>query len=139
MKRIAVIPGDGIGIDVTREKLRVTIISAALTALGGAVFGQYLMYLNPETVSGIGVSLQIVFAVIAGGVYSLLGPTVGSLLTLSLTEALRVWFGTNVIGAANTIYGILLILCIIFMPQGIVGALKRVKLRREAPMAVPAE
>ena len=68
-----------------------------------------------------------------------MGPTVGSLLTLSLTEALRVWFGTNFIGAANTIYGILLILCIIFMPQGIVGALKRVKLRREAPKAVPAE
>ena len=36
-----------------REKLRVTIISAALTALGGAIYGQYVMYLNPETVSGI--------------------------------------------------------------------------------------
>src|SRR5262245_63856978 len=78
-----------------------------------AAAGQYFMYLNPETVSGIAVSQQIVFAVIAGGVYSLLGPTVGSLLTLSLTEGLRVWFGTNFIGAANTIYGILLILCII--------------------------
>ena len=122
-----------------REKLRVTVISAALTALGGAIYGQYVMYLNPETVSGIAVSLQIVFAAIAGGVYSMLGPTVGALLTIALTEGLRVWFGTNFIGAANTIYGILLVLCIIFMPQGIVGALKRVRLRREAPKAVPAE
>src|SRR5258708_11298241 len=40
-----------ISIDVTREMLRVTIISAALTALGGAVFGQYLVYLNPYTFS----------------------------------------------------------------------------------------
>jgi branched-chain amino acid transport system permease protein len=128
-----------VGINVLREKLRVTIISAALTALGGAIYGQYFMYLNPDTVSGIAVSLQIVFAVIAGGVYSLLGPTVGSLLTLSLTEALRVWFGTNFIGAANTIYGILLILCIIFMPQGIVGALRRVRLRRTPEKVVPAE
>ncbi len=71
-----------IGIDVLREKLRVTIISASLTALGGAIYGQYIMYLNPDTVSGIAVSLQIVFAVIAGGVYSMLGPTVGALLTL---------------------------------------------------------
>ena len=118
-----------IGIDVLREKLRVTLISAALTALGGAIYAQYIMYLNPETVSGIAVSLQIVFAVIAGGAYSMLGPTVGSLLTLSLTEGLRVWFGTNFIGAANTIYGILLILCIIFMPQGIVGAFKGLKFR----------
>jgi branched-chain amino acid transport system permease protein len=113
-----------VGIDVLREKMRVTVISAALTALGGAIYGQYMMYLNPETVSGIAVSLQIVFAVIAGGVYSLLGPSVGALLTLSLTEGLRVWFGANFIGAANTIYGILLVLCIIFMPQGIVGALQ---------------
>jgi branched-chain amino acid transport system permease protein len=128
-----------VGINVLREKLRVTIISAALTALGGAIYGQYFMYLNPETVSGIAVSLQIVFAVIAGGVYSLLGPTVGSLLTLSLTEGLRVWFGTNFIGAANTIYGILLILCIVFMPQGIVGALQGLRPRRSQTKVAPAE
>jgi branched-chain amino acid transport system permease protein len=114
-----------VGIDVMREKLRVTWVSAALTALGGAVLGQYLMYLNPETMSGIAVSLQIVFAAIAGGMYSLLGPTVGSLLTISLTEGLRVWFGTNFIGAANTIYGILLVLFIIFMPRGILGLFER--------------
>ena len=129
-----------IGINVLREKLRVTVISAALTALGGAVYAQYMMYINPETVSGIAVSLQIVFAVVAGGVYSMLGPTVGSLLTLSLTEGLRVWFGTNFIGAANTIYGILLILCIIFTPQGIVGALKGVRLWSPGTKAAaPAE
>jgi len=121
-----------IGIDVMREKMRVTVISAALTALGGAIYGQYVMYLNPDTVSGIAVSLQIVFAVIAGGVYSLFGPSVGALLTLSLTEGLRVWFGTDFIGAANTIYGILLVLFIIFMPQGVVGALQRATLRRHA-------
>jgi branched-chain amino acid transport system permease protein len=114
-----------VGIDVLYEKMRVTLISAALTALGGAILGQYLMYLNPETMSGIAVSLQIVFAAIAGGMYSLLGPTVGSLFTLSLTEGLRVWFGINFIGAANTIYGILLVMFIIFMPRGILGLFER--------------
>ena len=115
-----------IGIDVMGEKLRVTVISAALTSFGGAILGQYLMYLNPETLSGIGVSLQIVFAAIVGGTYSMLGPTVGSLLTISLNEGLRVAFGTNFIGAANTIYGILLILFVIFMPRGIMGLIERI-------------
>jgi branched-chain amino acid transport system permease protein len=129
-----------VGINVLRQKLRVTVISAALTALGGAIYAQYFMYLNPETVSGIAISLQIVFAVVAGGIYSLLGPTVGSFLTLSLTEGLRVMFGTHFIGAANTIYGVLLVLCIIFMPQGVVGKLQGLKLRRRAPVKpVPAE
>ena len=127
-----------IGIDVTREKLRVTIISAALTALGGAVFGQYLMYLNPDTFSGIGVSLQIVFAAIAGGMYAMLGPTVGALFTIAVTEGLRVWFGANFVGAANTIYGILLILFVIFMPRGILGWLETVR-RPRASAAAPAE
>jgi hypothetical protein len=44
--------------------------------------------------------------------------------SLGLTEGLRVWFGTGFIGAANTIYGILLVLCILFMLQGVVGALQ---------------
>ena len=112
------------GVNVLREKLWVFAISAAVTAAGGSVFAQYIMYLNPETVSGVGISLQIVFAAIAGGMYSALGPTVGALLTLSLTEGLRVLFGTTLIGAANTIYGVLLILFIIFMPRGILGVVE---------------
>jgi branched-chain amino acid transport system permease protein len=127
------------GIDVLREKLRITVISAALTAFGGALFGQYLMYLNPETVSGITVSLQIVFAAIAGGMYSMLGPTVGSLFTLALTESLRVWFGVNFIGAANTIYGILLILFIIFMPRGIVGLMELFRHHHAREETAPAK
>jgi branched-chain amino acid transport system permease protein len=125
-----------IGIDVMREKLRVTVISAALTALGGALYGQYMMYINPETLSGIAVSLQIVFGAIVGGMYALSGPAVGALLTISLNEGLRVGFGTSFIGAANTIYGVLLILCIIFMPRGIVGMAR--KLAGGAPRAKPA-
>jgi branched-chain amino acid transport system permease protein len=121
-----------VGIDVMYQKMRITMISAALTALGGAIYGQYFMYLNPETVSGITVSLQIVFAAIAGGVYAMFGPSVGALLTLALTEGLRVWFGTEFIGAANTIYGILLVLCVIYMPQGVVGALQGLKMKRAA-------
>jgi branched-chain amino acid transport system permease protein len=128
-----------LGINVMREKLRVTVVSAALTSVGGSLFGQYLAYLNPETVSGIAVSLQIVFAAIAGGMYSLLGPTVGALLTIALNEGLRVSFGTNFIGAANTIYGILLILFIIFMPRGIMGVIGSLRAPRRTPAPAPAE
>jgi branched-chain amino acid transport system permease protein len=128
-----------LGINVMREKLRVTVVSAALTSVGGSLFGQYLAYLNPETVSGIAVSLQIVFAAIAGGMYALLGPTVGAFLTIALNEGLRVWFGTNFIGAANTIYGILLILFIIFMPRGIMGLIESLRAPRRAPALAPAE
>ena len=112
-----------VGIDVMREKLRVTVISAALTALGGAMLGHYLMYLNPETLSGIGVSLQIVFAAVVGGVFVSLGGTFGAAITILLTESLRILFGTNAVGFDNLVYGTLLVVFIIFLPKGVLGSL----------------
>ena len=98
---------------------RLTVLSAVLTAAGGVAYAQYISYVNPDTLAGIGVSLRIVFAVVLGGMYSLLGPTVGTALTIALAEYLRVLFGLKFIGMAETIYGLLLVLFIIFLPAGI--------------------
>jgi branched-chain amino acid transport system permease protein len=127
-----------IGIDVMREKLRITLISAVLTAFGGALYAQYIMYLNPETMSGVAVSLQIVFAAIAGGMYVGLGPTVGAFFTIVLNEGLRVLFGTHFVGAANTLYGALLVVFIIFMPRGILGLVQDLLRRRPHGQPQPA-
>jgi branched-chain amino acid transport system permease protein len=90
-------------------------------------------YLNPGTLAGIGVSLQLVFAVVLGGMYTLLGPTVGTALTIALSEYLRVAFGVKLLGMAETIYGLVLILIIIFLPAGIYGSLAQLAARRTAP------
>jgi branched-chain amino acid transport system permease protein len=124
-----------VGINVTRTKLMITMISAAMTAMGGALYVQYQMYINPETVSGIAISLQIVFAVIAGGMFVQLGPTVGALITLLLAESLRVLVGHEVHGLDGTIYGLMLILFIIYMPKGVLG--KILELRGSRPGATP--
>jgi branched-chain amino acid transport system permease protein len=125
-----------VGINVTRTKLGITLISAAMTAMGGALYGQYQMYINPETVSGIAISLQIVFAVIAGGMFVQLGPTVGALITLLLAESLRVLVGHEVHGLDGTIYGLMLVLFIIYMPKGILGQILELWERRR-PGAPP--
>ena len=119
-----------VGINVTWTKLRVTLISAAMTAMGGALYGQYQVYINPETVSGIAISLQIVFAAIAGGMFVQLGPTVGAVVTLLLAESLRVTVGHDVHGLDGTIYGLMLILFIIYMPKGILGKILELAARR---------
>lgn len=110
-----------VGVNVTRAKLLITTLSAAMTALGGVLYAQYQLYINPETVSGLFISLQIVFAVIAGGLFVQLGPTVGAVITLLLAETLRVTVGHDVHGLDGTIYGLLLVLFIIYMPNGISG------------------
>jgi branched-chain amino acid transport system permease protein len=120
-----------VGIDVTKEKLKITALSAALCALGGAIFAQYQMYIGPDTIAGLGVSLNIVFAVIAGGLWVPLGPTVGAVFTQVLAEGLRVaiqgsatlksLLGSSALALDQMIYGLLLVLFIIYMPKGILG------------------
>jgi len=110
-----------IGINVSRAKLSVTLLSAAMTCIGGVLYAQYQSYVNPETVSGIGISLQMVFGVIAGGMFVMLGPTVGAMFLLVLSESLRVLIGNKVLGVDTSIYGLLLVLFIIYMPKGILG------------------
>jgi len=111
-----------IGIHVTRAKLQVTLVSALMTCVGGILYAQYQLYVNPDTVSGIAISLQMVFGVIAGGMFVMLGPTVGAAFTLLLAEGLRLAFGNKYPALDTTIYGVMLVLFIIFMPKGILGA-----------------
>ena len=111
-----------IGIHVTRAKLQVTMISALMTCAGGVLYAQYQLYVNPDAVSGIAISLQMVFGVIAGGMFVMLGPTVGAAFTLLLAEGLRLAFGNKYPALDSTIYGAMLVLFIIFMPKGILGA-----------------
>ena len=128
-----------VGINVTKSKLFVTVISAVMTSLGGALYAQYQAYINPETVSGIGISLQMVFGVIAGGMYVMLGPTVGAVFTLLLAEGLRLALGDSFkqFPALDlAIYGLLLILFIIYMPKGILGAALEAW-RKRAPASAP--
>jgi branched-chain amino acid transport system permease protein len=111
------------GVNVTAEKLKITLISALMTALAGALYCQYQMFITPDTVSGIAVSLQMVFAAIVGGLFVSLGPTVGAIITILLAETLRIGFGTRAVGWDNLVYGVLLVLFIIFLPKGILGSL----------------
>ena len=119
------------GVNVTAEKLKITLISALMTALAGAIYCQYQMFISPDTVSGIAVSLQMVFAVIVGGLYVSLGPTVGAVITILLAESLRIGFGTKAVGWDNLVYGVLLVLFIIFLPKGILGSIaERLKFKK---------
>lgn len=133
-----------VGIDVTREKLKITALSAGMSAFGGAMYAQYQMYIGPETIAGLSVSLNIVFAAIAGGIWTLFGPTFGALFTQMLAETLRVGIqssatlkallGSSALALDTLIYGLLLILFIIYMPKGILGtAIERWQARKTSP------
>jgi branched-chain amino acid transport system permease protein len=120
-----------------------------MCAVGGAIYAQYQMYIGPDTIAGLGVSLNIVFAVIAGGMWVMLGPTVGAVFTQVLSEVLRVTiqssaplqkiFGSAVLALDTMIYGLLLILFIIYMPKGILGTILEWRGKKAPPDSVPKE
>ena len=102
---------------MTRFKLGITALSAALTAVGGVLYAQYITYVNPETLAAsaspcASYSRSSWAACLAAGSHG------RHSLTIALAEYLRVIFGVKLIGMAETIYGLLLVLFIIFCPRG---------------------
>lgn len=112
-----------LGVNVIKYKLSVTVISAMLTAMGGVLYAQYVTYINPETVSGVGVSLAVCFKAILGGMFDILGPFVGTSIMVLLEEYIRISLGSTYFGLSEVIFGMALLLLIIFLPKGIVGSL----------------
>ena len=80
----------------------------------------------------------MVFGAIAGGMFVRLGPTVGAVFTLLLAEVLRLALGHDIHGLDTTLYGLKLVLFIIFMPRGILGAMSAALEKRRVAKPAPA-
>ncbi len=121
-----------LGVNLLREKVRATVISAALTAIGGTFYAQYFTYINPRSVFGEGPSVQILLFSIIGGLGTVWGPTVGALVLVPIAEITRAKLGGSFAGAHLLLYGTVLVIVMLFMPRGIVGLAETVwaKIRR---------
>lgn len=113
-----------VGVNIIKNKMAITFISTFFTALGGTVYAQYSLYLSPETVSGVGVSLAICFKAILGGMFTLWGPFIGSAIIVSLEEYIRAAYGGSYTSISQILYGIALVVLIMFLPKGIFGTIR---------------
>lgn len=114
-----------LGIPVTRYKLLAIALSAAFTALGGTLYAQYILFIDPESVFPLSLSLLICLVAVLGGVGSLWGPLLGAAVLIPLSEFSRVWFGGTGKAVDLMIYGGLILLVAVFQPEGLMGALRR--------------
>lgn len=113
-----------VGVNIIKNKMAITFISTFFTALGGTVYAQYVLYLSPETVSGVGVSLAVPFKAILGGMFTLWGPFLGSAIIVSLEEYIRAAYGGSYTSISQILYGIALVVLIMFLPKGIFGTIR---------------
>jgi branched-chain amino acid transport system permease protein len=116
-----------IGVPVLRYKMVAMGISAALTALGGTFYAQYLQYVEPHTFASINIVIQIILLTVVGGTGTVWGPVVGPMLLVPAGEWLRHSLGGSLPGVHLLVYGMLLVIVIRFAPDGLVGALERAR------------
>lgn len=110
------------GVSVNKTLLLAAGISSVLVSLGGTFYIQYFRFIDPDTIVGMPLSITIALICIVGGAARVYGPAVGALILVPLSEYLRLSLGGTSFFSANLIiYGALLVLTIIFMPEGIVG------------------
>jgi branched-chain amino acid transport system permease protein len=110
---------ESLGVNTSRTKMKGLIISGGLTALGGGIFAQYVLFLEPHSEFSLTVSINLALTSMIGGLGTIVGPAIGSFLLVPLQEFLRVWLGSSFQGLYFVIYGALLILVVMFMPRGI--------------------
>lgn len=122
------------GIDVLGVKLRGMALSAALTAIGGALFAMYLRYIDPPTIFNLQeVGVKFALLSLIGGVGTIAGPLLGAALIIPFENFLRAELANALPGMNLAILGLLMVLAALFMKRGVVGAIEDLlaRLRRK--------
>ncbi len=121
-----------LGVNTLNYKIRAVAISAALTAAGGTFFAQRFTFIDPSIVFGVAISIDILLRPVFGGSGTVWGPLVGAVLLTPLEEATREFVRTpppflgfieGRSGVDVMLFGVIVIIVVIFMPDGIVGTL----------------
>ncbi|SDX71838.1 amino acid/amide ABC transporter membrane protein 2, HAAT family (TC 3.A.1.4.-) [Collimonas sp. OK242] len=108
-----------VGVDTTRFKLRVFVLSAVAASLAGSLSAHYVGFVTPG-IAGFFHSIELVTMVVTGGMASVFGSIVGAALLTLLPQVLSTFEGWETV-----VYGVILMLTMIFMPQGLVPTLHR--------------
>jgi branched-chain amino acid transport system permease protein len=126
-----------VGVNTSRVKLWSLLTSAALTAIGGALYASLFLYIVPDQVMSIDMSVEIAIVPMLGGAGTLFGPLIGSIVLETAAEIFKNLFQE----AHLLIYGVLVVMVVIFLPEGIAGTivnrLRRLKKAPAAPFAAP--
>ncbi|MEI6757264.1 MAG: branched-chain amino acid ABC transporter permease [Chlorobium sp.] len=137
-----------LGINLAFYKKKALLISAALTSVAGSLYAVYIRFIDTSAVLDLRLSIEIILTAIIGGVGTLWGPVIGALLLVPLAEVLRsnvlgdllvklglvsetsgigIFLKENLAHAHVLAYGIITVLCILYLPKGILGLFRRVK------------
>ena len=115
-----------VGINTAQAKLVAFAVSAAVAGMCGGVYIGLLFVVTPESVLGLNLSVQAIVVVLVGGIGTLAGPAVGAVTLIPTEEFLRARWG-EFSGVSGLFYGVILMVVVVFAPDGIIGRLARLR------------
>lgn len=115
-----------LGVNVARAKVIAMAMSSFLTALAGTFYAQFTLYIHPKSIISLDLSFEIAFIALIGGRGSIAGPVLGALLLRPVSDFSRIYFGDTLPGMHLIIFGIVLILVMLYQPRGLQEPLTRV-------------
>ena len=121
-----------LGVNLRRYKLLAFAISSFFTALGGSLYAQKELYIDPGSVLHTGLSIKMALVAILGGVGTLFGPLFGAAILTVIEEGSRIFFGGSGRGTDLIIYAALIVLIAVYYPNGVLGWLRSFMQRRKA-------
>ncbi|NNM72938.1 ABC transporter permease subunit [Enterovirga aerilata] len=107
------------GIDTLRWKLRAITVSAAIAAMAGGFYTVVLLVVTPPSVFGMLVSAQALTVAMFGGVGTVWGPVLGSVILIPISEILHAELGARIPGIQGVVFGLAIIAVILLAPEGI--------------------
>jgi branched-chain amino acid transport system permease protein len=117
---------EAIGVNAPKVKRDIYLISAFLTALAGTFYTQYIYFIDPNTAFSFNISVEAALVSIVGGVGTLWGPVLGTVLLEATSALLQSWLGSGLGGIQLTVYSLILIGVILWRPTGLLGVLTEI-------------
>jgi branched-chain amino acid transport system permease protein len=114
---------EAVGVNAPRIKRDIYLISAFLTALAGTFYVQYIYFIDPNTAFSFNVSVEAALVSIVGGIGTLWGPVLGTILLEPTSALLQSWLGASHGGVQLTVYALILMAVILWRPTGLLGLL----------------
>lgn len=114
---------EAIGVNAPRIKRNIYLISAFLTGLAGTFYTQYIYFIDPATAFNFNISIEAALVAIVGGIGTLWGPVIGTLLLETTSALLQSWLGSSIGGVQLTVYSLILIAVILWRPTGLIGVI----------------
>jgi branched-chain amino acid transport system permease protein len=121
---------EAIGVNAPRIKRDIYMISAFLTALAGTFYVQYIYFIDPATAFNFNISIEAALVSIVGGIGTLWGPVIGTVLLETTSALLQSWLGSTTGGIQLTVYALILMAIILWRPTGLMGMVNEVLQRR---------